>query len=224
MVLLIFYDIRHFTPTTVLFFFFFFFLTSAPSQNRATITCVARLRHPPAIVLEWMSSGGHSHSQPAKSTARNTTIPWGGFLSHYGQIFVVFFFFNIDELIDWLLRWSIDLNLHPSVCRSTMARGEGAEQCAATLLAVKPLNADIKTAKVRNSHFLSTAVSVCAPNCKAAPHLEVQTSTLPLDAPHTPLRRGKPGRLNFSRILRLLTRWTERQIEIMGDFIRIINE
>lgn len=84
-----------------------------------------------------------------------------------------FFFENIDELIDWLLRWLIDLNLHPSVCWSTMARGEGAEQCAATLLAVKPLNADIKTAKVRNSHFLSTAVRVCAPNCKAAPHLEV---------------------------------------------------
>lgn len=30
-----------------------------------------------------------------------------------------------------------------------MARGEGAEQYAATLLSVKPLNAEIKTVKVR---------------------------------------------------------------------------
>ncbi|XP_068194490.1 sodium-dependent lysophosphatidylcholine symporter 1-B-like [Antennarius striatus] len=43
-----------------------------------------------------------------------------------------------------------------------MARGEGAEQCAATLLSVKPINAEIKTAKDRRSRL-----SVCNKLCYA---------------------------------------------------------
>lgn len=35
-----------------------------------------------------------------------------------------------------------------------MARGEGAEQCAASLLSVKPLKAEIRTEKVRSFHSL----------------------------------------------------------------------
>ena len=35
-----------------------------------------------------------------------------------------------------------------------MARGEGAEQCAASLLTVKPINTEIKTVKVRASGFI----------------------------------------------------------------------
>lgn len=43
-----------------------------------------------------------------------------------------------------------------------MARGEGAEQCAATLLTVKPLNADIKTAKPKvHKHRLSVWNKLC---------------------------------------------------------------
>lgn len=86
----------------------FFHLTSAPSQNRATIYVRCALTSP-AIVLEWMSSGGqqHSHSQPAKSTVRNTTILWGGFLSHYGQIFGGFFCWKY-WWIDWLIASLID--------------------------------------------------------------------------------------------------------------------
>lgn len=45
-----------------------------------------------------------------------------------------------------------------------MARGEGAEQCASTLLAAKPLHADIKTPKVKDSRLLKQVM---------APELEV---------------------------------------------------
>lgn len=69
-----------------------------------------------------------------------------------------------------------------------MARGEGAEQCAATLLAVKPLNADIKAAKVRNSRFpLSSHERPSAKVRAAAPYLAVRF----LSSAHTPLRRLK---------------------------------
>lgn len=42
-----------------------------------------------------------------------------------------------------------------------MARGEGAEQYAAGLLSVKPLNTDIKAVKVRARAFMFDLFGVC---------------------------------------------------------------
>lgn len=153
------------------------------------ITCVARWRHRQRTRMNeqrWWAAA-QPDSQPARAVSRTLrcceadschTTDWSSFC----------FFSRLIWLSDWSLdRWSIHLNSRPSVCGASMARGEGAEQCASTFLAAKQLNAGI-TPKVRNSHLVQTAVSVRAPNWLAAasPHLEVWRRAFPLSSAHAP--------------------------------------
>lgn len=141
-----------------LFFFRVFFLLLSIRTSAALRVDVTG--EPRRMNEQRWWAAAHSQSTGVKIT---TTLGVG-FLSHYRRI-LVSLRFSITVYI-----WSSDRSLDRSSIHSNsslrgapMARGEGAEQCAATLLATKPLNADIKTAQVRNSHFIYTLYIVAQP-------------------------------------------------------------